>query len=192
MKQATSAASRCRATSTGSGTGSCRARDRGCVTAIEPMGPTRRAERCSSIPTHASSSGALSGTKQSRSPGLPRRGPVLALPEFGCRRPRRSSTPALRQDRWLGSHPRPNGGRPVEWLRPDGAAMRVEDWHARGERALMLYIGEPDDLLLLLFNAGDVGVEFVLPAGDWTVVLASTDGHRHGPGRVVVVMARRS
>jgi pullulanase/glycogen debranching enzyme len=82
--------------------------------------------------------------------------------------------------------------RPVEWLRPDGAAMRVEDWHARGERALMLYIGEPDDLLLLLFNAGDVGVEFVLPAGDWTVVLASTDGHRHGPGRVVVVMARRS
>jgi isoamylase len=109
----------------------------------------------------------------------------------------RRSHPALRQDRWLGPHAR-DGGRPVEWLRPDGAAMRVEDWHAQGERALVVYIGEPDDPLLLLFNAGDMNVEFVLPAGDWAVVLASTDGHHHGPGRVVVpghavvVMARGS
>jgi len=98
----------------------------------------------------------------------------------------RRSHPALRQDRWLGPHPRADHGRPVEWLRPDGAAMAVEDWHARDDRALMVHIGEPEDPLVLLFNAEQASVEFALPDGSWTIVLASAEGHQHEDGRVVV------
>ncbi|MFO7566522.1 MAG: glycogen debranching enzyme GlgX, partial [Enhygromyxa sp.] len=108
----------------------------------------------------------------------------------------RRNHPALRQDRWLGPHPRPNAGRPVEWLRPDGAAMGVEDWHARDARALMVHVGEPEDPLLLLFNAEAVSVEFAPPDGPWTVALASAEGHRRAdervivPAHAVVIMAR--
>ncbi len=110
----------------------------------------------------------------------------------------RRGYPALRQDRWLGPHPRPNAGRPVEWLRPDGAGMRVEDWHAANARALMVRLGESNDALLLLLNAEVSTIEFVLPEPGWTVALASTDDLGHAdarmrvPAHAVVVMTRTS
>jgi isoamylase len=104
--------------------------------------------------------------------------------------------PALRQDRWLGPHSRPDEGRPVEWLRPDGRTMATEDWHATDRHALMVRLGEPDDSLLLLFNAELAAVEFVLPAGHWAVVLSSAgapnlEGVRvTAPAHALVVLAQ--
>src|SRR5690606_10976585 len=85
----------------------------------------------------------------------------------------RRGHPALRQDRWLGPISGPDGGRPVEWLRPDGAAMGVDDWHAVDQHTLMVRIGDPDDALLLLFNAEPTAHDFVLPHGNWAIVLSS-------------------
>ena len=75
-------------------------------------------------------------------------------------------------------------GRPVEgwnakdivWFGPDGAEMAETDWHDGGRRCLGVYFcgvdidwpGErgrraPDDDFLLLANAGDTDVPFILP-----------------------------
>jgi isoamylase len=78
--------------------------------------------------------------------------------------------PALRRDTWLRE-------RDNEWRRPDGAAMRIEDWHDGARHCLAVRIGEglgePDDVLLLLFNAELDAVEFTLPSGRWRVLLDS-------------------
>ena len=81
--------------------------------------------------------------------------------------------PALRQDRWLGGHWRPDSGRAVQWRRPDGAPMRVDDWHHPARHGLMVRLGDPEDSLLVLFNPERVALEFELPEGSWTVLLCS-------------------
>ena len=87
----------------------------------------------------------------------------------------RRSHPALRRDLWLrddGPH-ETDRTVPVEWRRPDGASMRVDDWHDDRHHCLGLRLGDPDDALLLLFNAELDAVEFTLPPGAWTRVLDS-------------------
>jgi glycogen debranching enzyme GlgX len=104
----------------------------------------------------------------------------------------RREHPALRQDRWLGPTQ-------AKWLRPDGVAMDVDDWHATDQHSLMVRLGDPDDALLLLFNAELTPREFVLPQGDWTIVLSSAHAApTHAGGRVlapahaVVILARKT
>ena len=82
------------------------------------------------------------------------------------------------------------------WLRPDGEAMGVEDWHDTDEHALMVRLGDLDDALLLLFNAELAPREFVLPPGVWTVALSSAqaapeqlDDRVIAPAHAVVVLA---
>ncbi|HVI02647.1 MAG TPA: glycogen debranching protein GlgX [Enhygromyxa sp.] len=91
-----------------------------------------------------------------------------------------------------GSEPEPL----IEWLRPDGEAMGVEDWHDTDEHALMVRLGDLDDALLLLFNAELAPREFVLPPGVWTIVLCSAraapeqlDDRVIAPAHAVVVLA---
>ncbi len=66
----------------------------------------------------------------------------------------RRALPALRRDRHL------ERGE-ARWLRPDGAAMRVEDWQDPSRRAIALVF----DGLVLLLNGGDRPVRF---RGPWT------------------------
>jgi isoamylase len=76
----------------------------------------------------------------------------------------------------------------IVWFEPDGGEMTTEAWHHHHARALAVYLsgdglndvdgrGRPiaDDSFLLLFNAHDRAVEFVIPeqlgAGHWLVLV---------------------
>jgi glycogen debranching enzyme GlgX/4-alpha-glucanotransferase len=75
--------------------------------------------------------------------------------------------PALRRDAWL------QDGVGVQWRRPDGSSMSVADWHDQARHGLAVSLGDPDDALLLLFNAELEPLEFTLPPGSWTLLLDS-------------------
>jgi glycogen operon protein len=76
----------------------------------------------------------------------------------------------------------------ISWLNPDGAEMSDHDWNKTFARALGVLISgrglterdefarlvEDDDLLLLL-NAHDEDIAFTLPAGDWQLLLDTSD-----------------
>ncbi|MGP4002138.1 glycogen debranching protein GlgX [Streptomyces sp. 8N706] len=104
-------------------------------------------------------------------------------------------------------------GRPVEgthddlsdiaWFTPQGEAMRQRDWQAASARSLTVFlngraISEPgprgerieDDSFLLMFNASDEPLDFVVPVNhgqQWQVVVdtARTEGVEPGTGRRV-------
>ena len=85
----------------------------------------------------------------------------------------------LRRDRWLTDAVRADGRRDVEWLRPQGGTMTVEDWHDDGRHAFaqLLTPSEGDvRAVLLVFNAEPQPVRFVLPEGRWERLLDSADG----------------
>jgi len=98
----------------------------------------------------------------------------------------RREHPALRQDRWIGPHSRTDRSRPVEWRRPDGAPMAVEDWHDSANHGLMVRLGESEDPLLLLFNPERVAQEFEVADGPWSVILASAAIGPSAAGRITV------
>ena len=72
----------------------------------------------------------------------------------------------------------------ITWLKPDGSEMTAEDWRDSGTRTLGLLLGgdpgdefisllgypERDDSFLLLLNAHDHPVAYVLPAADQRVL----------------------
>jgi glycogen operon protein len=95
----------------------------------------------------------------------------------------RRALPALRQDNWLNDHPHADGRREVQWLAParDGDTvfrpMVLEDWHDAHRHALALWLAPRDDAaVLVLINAEDVPVRFVLPPGAWVQRLDSAGG----------------
>jgi len=62
----------------------------------------------------------------------------------------------------------------LAWLGSDGKALSVADWHAPETRALGLRIGRPGRSarpLLLLVNAADRTLDFLLPPGRWQALL---------------------
>ena len=119
----------------------------------------------------------------------------------------RADHPALRRRRWLSGGG--DGPPSVRWLHPDGHDMDADDWHDDRCRQMAMLLdggaigekgprGEPivDDRILLLIDAGDDEVEWLLPAtdGEWTEHFSSAlatdalggDKYRT-PGRCVVV-----
>jgi isoamylase len=93
----------------------------------------------------------------------------------GCVELRRTH-PALRSDTWLRDDSDPSEGVSefgVEWRRPDGEIMAVDDWHDPDRHCLGVRLGEPDDALFLLFNAESHAITFTLPSGRWEVLLDS-------------------
>ena len=94
----------------------------------------------------------------------------------------RRTHPALRRDAWLRDieDDRDEDDLRVQWRRPEGAAMRVEDWNDPARHGLGVHLEDPDDDLLLLFNAELEPIEFTLPAGDWSLLLES-EQPRFGP-----------
>jgi glycogen operon protein len=89
-------------------------------------------------------------------------------------------------------------GKDLLWLRPDGKEMAAEDWNNGTTRAVGLRLAgdaitEPDErgeplrgaTFLLLFNAHDAPVPFILPVppagGRWQPVLDTRDWSLPGP-----------
>ncbi|NVB36742.1 glycogen debranching protein GlgX [Pseudenhygromyxa sp. WMMC2535] len=127
-------------------------------------------------------------------------GADLELLEFvrGLLRGRRAHA-ALRHTGWLSEQWREDGGLPVEWLGNEGLPMRVENWNDPRVRFLSVRIGEPDEALLMLFNAERSAVDLDLPPGPWRILLHSATPDRRGPvddrhlivsPETVVVLAR--
>ncbi|MDX6556586.1 MAG: isoamylase [Miltoncostaeaceae bacterium] len=106
----------------------------------------------------------------------------------------RAAHPVLRRRRFPRADALSEDGAPgVVWLRPDGQAMRPEDWEAGFARSLAVFLNgraipEPDprgerivdDSLLLIFNAHYEPVEFTLPeaalAPSWRVAVDTETG----------------
>ncbi|MBU4459722.1 MAG: glycogen debranching protein GlgX [Verrucomicrobia bacterium] len=91
----------------------------------------------------------------------------------------RAGHPALRRETFLTGHGEHGAPADVQWIGPDGA---VPDWHA-GKALGMRLSGcarctgaeadGPD--LLVLINGGTEGARFGLPAGAWTLEIATAD-----------------
>jgi len=96
----------------------------------------------------------------------------------------RKQHPTFRRSRFFDGRPvKMEEGAPIPdvvWLRPDGSLMQPEDWDSGFGRAVGVFLngqgirerdrrGESisDDHFLVLFNAGDEPVDFVLPAFEY-------------------------
>ena len=102
----------------------------------------------------------------------------------------------LRVDQWLSDH----GGDtpPVEWLRPDGAPLDVDDWHDPSRRALAMILGSGPEAVALLFNPDPEPARFRLPPEIWCQRLDSAalggplelHGFATVSARAVVILSR--
>ncbi len=117
----------------------------------------------------------------------------------------RREHPTFRRSRFFNGRPiRREEGAPVPdiaWLRPDGTEMQPEDWESGFGRAIGVFLnghgirerdrrGEPiEDLhFIVLFNAGDERVDFVIPAVEFSPswdVLVDTAGTQADAGVIV-------
>ncbi len=69
-------------------------------------------------------------------------------------------------DRYLHSGPDARHNRFARWLRPDGQQMEDSDWDNGIGRSVGLLLHERETFLLMLLNASDGDLDFVLPGGD--------------------------
>jgi glycogen operon protein len=127
----------------------------------------------------------------------------------------RRDHPTFRRGRFFNGRPvRRAEGEPVPdiaWVRPDGSEMQPEDWDSGFGRAVGVFLNGDgirerdrrgqdihDRHFLLLFNAGDGGVDFTIPSADpsprWEVVVDTSGERADGPpvssGEVVPLAAR--
>ena len=104
--------------------------------------------------------------------------------QFTCRLTAiRRSHPSLRQTRFLEGSSHESGPGHLRWLKEDGQEMTSGDWAAPWYRCFGLHLpGNSDDLgpgrevveddaLLLLFNAAESAIDFLLPPGTWSLVV---------------------
>lgn len=87
----------------------------------------------------------------------------------------RRREPALRHPAWLHGGPTAHGTRDVIWLTPDGREFTIADWHDQGHHGLACLLA-PAQARAIWFACNDAphAVEFVLPPGDWTVLVESS------------------
>jgi glycogen operon protein len=136
----------------------------------------------------------------------------------------RKEHPSFRRSRFFNGRPvKMEEGAPVPdvvWLRPDGSLMQPEDWDSGFGRAIGVFLngqgirerdrrGEPitDKHFIVLFNAGDDAVDFVIPdvkySPEWDVlvdtagVLANSDPVQPGAtlsleGKSLVVLCEHA
>jgi len=127
----------------------------------------------------------------------------------------RREHPTFRRSRFFNGRPvRREIGQPVPdiaWLRPDGTEMQPEDWDSGFGRAVGVFLNGSgirerdrrgdkitDKHFIVLFNAGDDDVDFVVPAVEYSPkweILVDTAGERADsapiePGAEVVVHAK--
>ncbi|WP_106814130.1 glycogen debranching protein GlgX [Microbacterium timonense] len=127
----------------------------------------------------------------------------------------RREHPTFRRRRFFDGRPvRREEGAPIPdivWARPDGSQMQPEDWDAGFGRAVAVFLngdgirerdrrGEPisDRHFIVLFNAGDDEVDFLIPAvefsPEWDVIVDTAGQHADdgpvAPGSTLSVPAR--
>jgi isoamylase len=114
----------------------------------------------------------------------------------------RRELPLLAAPQWIRGEAVAEDGPPgVRWLRPDGAAMRQDDWTNGLVKALAVLLADAaGNAALVLSNAAFVDVDFILPDPDgdraWRLRLDSgsgaidPDGETVEPGATVEVPAR--
>ncbi len=116
----------------------------------------------------------------------------------------RASHPVLRRQRFAhGAERAPQSGfADIEWLREDGVPMSEDDWHDGNRRCIGMLLAEDlpadhkgadEDTVLVVLNAGEHALDFVLPDGaaysGWRCVLATVDTPA-GALQKLVVQAR--
>jgi glycogen operon protein len=89
--------------------------------------------------------------------------------------------PHLHLNRWLSERRQSDGHKEIEWLRPDGHPMSVDDWHDDSRHCMAVTGGDAAARLLALFNAEPAAVQFTLPAGPWQLEIDSADPARDSP-----------
>jgi glycogen operon protein len=116
----------------------------------------------------------------------------------------RLHNPVLRRRGYFRGHASSNGVKDLQWIRPDGLEMTLDDWRDGTRHALGMLIsgdaadeiddrGRPvhGDTMLLLLNGGDQPVTFALPApaadGRWLEVL---DTSREGEPVAIATAVR--
>ncbi len=102
----------------------------------------------------------------------------------------RRSEPMLRHDQWFSHHAKHENDPQIHWLRPDGMAMQIHDWHDHHQQALSFHLLVPaskDNAVArqgwMALNPGSAAMEFVLPRGSWQVLL---DTSEHWPEDAVL------
>jgi isoamylase len=102
----------------------------------------------------------------------------------------RRGEPLLRHDQWFSHHAKHADEPQIHWLRPDGMAMQIHDWHDQQQQALAFHLQIPKSVTnayarqgWMALNPGSEAIEFVLPQGDWRVLL---DTSEHLPVDVVL------
>ena len=142
--------------------------------------------------------------------------PIGALHDFVQRLIRiRGDQPVLRRRRWFqGRQIHGATVTDIAWFRPDGDVMSEDDWTQGFARAVAVFLNgdqitEPDergdrivgDSLLLILNAHDGPLDFVLPDGSyaeaWRMIVDTGDpsvtpdnGSEHKAGTTVTVTDR--
>jgi glycogen operon protein len=96
----------------------------------------------------------------------------------------RRKHPHFRVNRWLSEHRNVDGHKEIEWLRPDGAMMTIDDWHDETRHSLAVMGGDVHLRLMALFNAEPAALEFTLPTGRWRIELDSACPDRDA-GKIV-------
>jgi glycogen operon protein len=129
--------------------------------------------------------------------------------------------PVFRRRRWFKGRPvRGDGASDIAWLRPDGEPMNDADWQEPHAKSFGVFLngdalreldedGQPvhDDSFLLLFNAHDGVVPFLIPSDPfgkvWSLILNSAAEPGHDSrvsagdvleleGRTIVLLSRPS
>lgn len=78
----------------------------------------------------------------------------------------RKQIPLLSQDtKWW-------TGEDVQWLRADGQVIQFKDWHDHSTKALQILL---EDKWLILVNAKQAMQQFLLPKGDWQILLGEKE-----------------
>lgn len=85
----------------------------------------------------------------------------------------RRAHPGLSRSEWLYGRVDANGDKDVAWLSPDGGETTTEDWNDPDNRCFAMHLApwrEPCGWLVLI-NAASNDVRFVLPDGDWHLLV---------------------
>ena len=95
----------------------------------------------------------------------------------------RKEHPALRREKWLERQEHKNRARDIVWYSRHGTEMKIGEWEDPNNHTLGLLLGAKltggADNLLLLLNGDDRSVPFVLPEGEWSLLINTALSEAH-------------
>ncbi len=97
----------------------------------------------------------------------------------------------LHHDAWFASGENKSGQACINWFRPDGVAMQIDDWHGSSDHAFFCLLSAPvqkksadanwkgAEKILLCFNPSLQSQDFILPDCAWMVAFDSSGNAQH-------------